>query len=256
MKKVLFLVLGLFLIPGFQSVSFAQPSIEGDWLFDISGADKGAAFITFDGANPGTFEGYGFVMGGGVIFISGIHSVDSKGKINGGYNTSDEFSSPRGGGTIVGKVDKKGTKISIKLSEGPNAKGIRAPVDPLNPPALLEPELPKSWLVTGSGQGGTRVAFTTFTVTKETDAAYPHRVYAISGEGWINGVEPITVRGGFYLNAKNVAYGGYEALDGNGDPLEDGVFTGKINLSSRKFSFKLLSSLGSKGTMKGQALPQ
>jgi hypothetical protein len=190
MKKVVF-VLGVFLLLGFQPLSFAQPpSINGDWLFDISGIDQGGAFITFADT---TFTGYGFARDAEAFAITGENLViDAKGKISGTYEVclSDGtdppvFSDCKPPGTITGNVDKKVTKISLKLSDGPNAKGIKAPVE--------APDIPQLWIVKGKGQSGDRVTLNV-TIKEYPSPENPGQnlpwVYSISGSGLLNDDPP------------------------------------------------------------------
>jgi hypothetical protein len=262
MKKLIFLALALALVLGFQSSLLAAqptpPPIGSDigevWLFDTSGLDQGGAVLTFfkdsdDGITEfGHFTAYGVGRDTGPLELrDGTYEVNIvKGTISGRCTVA--FDSSEGPFEEVmdftGKADKKRTKISLKFIGGPNAKGIKLPDDPTS---LNN----SSWLVTGSGQGGDRVALDVDIVK---DGSYPSRVYQILGQGNLNDTDSLYLQGGFFLTTKSVAYGIYQvyADEGLTQLLEEGFFTGKINFSSNKFVFKLISTEGAKGTMKGE----
>lgn len=256
MRKFGFLVLALAFILGSESLLFAappaSPTINGTWIFDVSGVDQGGAIITFDDTNSLiSFTGYGCTLDFGPIHIEGTHDIDSKGVITGTYGVYDD-SSPANlliTGTITGKADKKRTKISLKFSDGPNAKGIKLPGG--------SPDIVGPWFVTGGGQSGVSVTIDPLTVSQSNDLAFPNRVYTISGNGTVTDPDNPNIQfdGGFFLTSKSVAYGFYVAKDEVSSVIiETGIFTGKVNLSSKKFVFKLTSTEGDKGTMKGEAL--
>jgi hypothetical protein len=260
MKRLVVLLLALGLILGFQSDSLAKtqpsdiPVINGGWLFDLSGVEQGGAVITFvntardDVTEAGTFTGYGVGKNEGPIELQdGAYVIDvMKGSVNGFCTVvTHSFTEVI---TFSGKTDKKRAKISIKFTNGPNAKGIKLISDP--PPGQ---GVDGNWLVTGSGQGGLRVTLDPLTVGQDNPAI--SRVYTIDGTGVTNDPEHahIAVTGRFFLTGKSVAYGVYAVEDTDLlEEIETGVFTGKINLSSRTFVLKLISTEGNKSTMKGQ----
>ncbi len=248
MKRKLSVVLAISLVFGFSTLSFGQISITGDWLFDLSGTQQGVAVLTFDDS---TFEGYGFTLdssdiaNSGPFTITGSYAVDPRGMLTGTFAVElDDGGTDQG--TISGKVNKKASKINLRFSDGPTAKGI---------PLAGDPVIPESWTATVvASQGGSGVVFDTFSITK--DVGFPHRVFNFTGTGSVleDGVTtPLQVDGGFGVSGKNLAYGGYQAAS-EGDLLEEGVFFGKI--SSGKFSFKLRSTapeVGLKAVIKGLA---
>jgi hypothetical protein len=204
----------------------AQPSIVGPWLFDIVGVDKGAAVITFN--DEGSLSGYGLTLDiGALVEISGSYTINSKGVVNGHFVVEEESLD------FTGKVDKKVTKLNLKVSDGPNLKGIKLPSDPT---------IPGEWKVKISG-GGSLDPFTIKLLH-----AY-HRVYEVTGSGVIDG-KSVEVFGLFILDSKSIAYGYYELT---GELEQEGTFSGKINLASKKFSFKAVSREGDRGTLSGVA---
>ena len=237
MKKRILLMAALFFFLGFMvdselRTALAQPSIVGTWLFDMSGADKGGAVITF---STGTITGYGFGLFLGRVGIIGTYTIDGKGVIKGFFTEPDD-------GSFTGKVDKKLTKISLKVLGGLNLKGIRLP------PA--GPNIPEDWVVKASRLKG---AFDPFTI-QPIPGEENRRFYSFHGSGTFQDIETFTivVTGTFFLSSKNVAYGSYEAvIEGQG--TETGTLTGKVNLSSNKFSLKVTSNEGDNTTLKGVA---
>jgi hypothetical protein len=143
----------------------------GTWESSVSGATKGAAYLTF--ADDFTFDGYGMLAGRfGLYTISGSWSFDAKHQTVGSYNetlnSSDLFD-----GTIIAKASK-GTSLKASVTSGGGIlarrfKGKRA---------VGTSDLSGTWNVMGSSA---KVPFSeTYTLTPS--ATYDH-VFDLSGTG-------------------------------------------------------------------------
>ena len=257
-RYFLIVLLVVSMVVGFGTLSFGQaPDISGEWLFDLSGVFRGGSVVTIDA--DGKFEGYGFgIMSGNVdakgMVLSGQITVDERRKISGTYTAIDaenEFNII-GQGNIAGKVDKKVSKLSLRLENGPNAKGIKLPSS--------EPEMPLSWSATFKGKQATMdLTIEQITYDENLDLDLPYRAYGINGTGSTKDGYDISIVGQFFLNSKNVAYGWYEVREG-ASLFEEGFFSGKMNLKPDKSSFSMkLTGYNyyyvamSKGALKGKA---
>lgn len=235
-----------------KSITMTRLVVVGDWLWDISGPTPyggsvdGVAVITID--EDGSFTGYGGVLSrdqsyGYPISLTGnLNAVDSKGNISGSIRITDSdtgvallpFT------TLAGALDKKFTKMTLKFGTGPGATGIPMPSDT---------KYPSTWVVAGKGPG----VKATLSITIAQDPDYQHRVYRSSGEGLLvdnkgHASVAIVVEGLFLVNSKGKVYGQYRVNGGQ----EEGYFWGSI--SSKAFSFSLLSSEGYRSTMKGRPM--
>src|SRR5512137_601659 len=124
------LVMGLVMLTCFaQTTAFAQASIIGDWLVDITGDEDGGAVLTI-GAS--TITGYAFIANRGYLYpISGVYDpIDLKGKFTGHFDVPDieEF---------TGKLDKNGS-FTLK-GNGKKYKGTILPIQ--------DPAIPSNWTV-------------------------------------------------------------------------------------------------------------
>ncbi len=230
--SVLLLCFG-FLVGAGVNAAFGQPTVVGKWLFDISGVDQGGAVIEFFGNQ--TLQAYGLTLESEDFEFGGSYTINEKGVISGVLDLPGRSES------FTGKVDKKITKMTLK-TDGPTLKGIRFPA--------VDPGIPQNWVVKISRLKG---AFDPFTIVPEGENT---RLYTFSGSGTFQDIDTmtITVDGTFFLNSKNVAYGVYTASIIGGDTVEDaGVLSGKINLSSGKLSFKIISVEGDRLTLSGVA---
>jgi hypothetical protein len=245
------------IVVGFSTLSFGQaPDISGDWLIDLSGVFRGGTLVTIDA--DGNFEGYGFGIQSGNddakgVILSGIIAVDEKRKISGTYTAKDaEYEFIISQGNITGKVDKKVSKLSLKLENGPNAKGIKLPSS--------EPDMPLSWLATFKGrQAIMDLTIEQITYDENLDLDLPHRAYGINGTGSTKDGYDISIEGQFFLDSKNRAYGWYNVREGD-SLFEEGFFSGKMNLKPDKSSFSMKLTgynyyygVMSKGALKGKA---
>jgi hypothetical protein len=250
-KRFSVIVLAISMLLGFGTLSFGQcPDISGHWLFDLSGTLQGGALITVTASTPDcnyTFEGFGVGLAAGGqdgnrVLLSGQLLVDEKGKITGAYEVTGLEEWLPAPGTLTGKVDKKIGKLSFKFKDGLNGKAIKLPDDP---------NMPSSWTAT-SNKGG-KVALD---LTIDPDTGYPNRMYTMEGTGTTEEGD-VSIIGGFFLSGKSVAYGWYTVSAG-GEPIEEGLFFGKMKLTPGKssFSFKLTGYDDegmSKGVLKGTA---
>ena len=213
----------------------AQP-VDGEWLVDISGTDKGGAVIKFTGYQ---FEGYGLTLDMGLFKITGNYDINLKGAISGNFTIYDyESGDILDTGNLTGKIDKNRTKLSFNIVNGPVAKGVRLPDDP---------EIPDEWTVKVSG--GAKGVIDPFTIEPfEEDSQILRRVFLISGSGNIEGVGDINIEGLLFLTQKSIAYGFYEV---SGDTYDKGTLSGKITLPSGKFNFSAVSEEGFRYTLTG-----
>jgi hypothetical protein len=245
------------IVVGFGTLSFGQaPDISGDWLFDLSGIFRGGAVATI--STDGNVEGYGFgIYSGntdaGGLLLSGQITVDEKGRISGTYSATDaEYKIIIGEGNVTGKVDKKISKLSLRLENGPNAKGIKLPSS--------EPEMPVSWTATYKGKQATMdLTIEKITHDDNLDLYLPHRAYGLNGAGSTKDGYDISIEGQFFLDSKNRAYGWYNVREGT-SLFEEGFFSGKMNLKPDKSSFSMKLTgynfyygVMSKGALKGKA---
>lgn len=208
----------------------AQP-VDGEWVLDISGRDKGGAVIKFMGYK---FEGYGFTLGLRRPFLI-TGNITLKEYDSGEIIDTNNF---------TGKIDKNRTKLSLKILETPiTINGVRMPEDP---------EIPEDWTVKISD--GVKGTIDPFTIQSyEENNQIIKRVYIISGEG--EAVEHgeiliFQIEGYFILTQKNMAYGIYEVF-GDGIDYDSGIFSGKITLPSGKFNFRGESDEGFKFSLLG-----
>jgi hypothetical protein len=225
------------------SRSDAQSSINGPWLFDVSGVAKGGVIIEFVASgNTGALTGYGLTLEDGFVVVSGNYILGAKNTING------TISSPGGNLPFSGKIDKTFAKITLKIQDGPTLKGVRLPHQPV---------IPEAWTAKATG-GATLDLFEILPVTSAAGLPpgvvlndpddYVGRVFSFSGEGFVEG-DPWSVDGFFFLDSKSTAYGVFKTLGAIG---QTGALSGKINLSSGSFSFKAMSDTGENGTIKGK----
>jgi hypothetical protein len=223
--RLVSVVLFSLLIGSISAVAFAQLSIEGDWLFDLSGSEKGGAVLTITG---NTFTGYAFVANKGYIYpMAGDYTLDAKGKITG------HFSSPESQ-SMTGKMGKNGISLSLTVTGGPKMKGVRLPGDPA---------IPKYWSVKVSKATG---AFQPFTIEPQGNP----RIFNYSGSGVFEDMGTINVTGSFFVTSKNAVYGTYTA---SGGVSQIGFLSGKIDPSAGTFKWKLVSIQDEKSTLSGEA---
>ena len=223
-------VMGLSILTCFaQTTAFAQASIVGDWLVDITGDEKGGAVLTIDDS---TMTGYAFIANRGYLYpISGEYSsIDPKGKFTGHFDVPDieEF---------TGKLDKNGT-FTLK-GNGKKYKGALLPIE--------DPEIPSNWTVKVSKTKKPFNAFDTFTISPQGNP----RIFTFSGSGYFGDLGTVSTSGSFFVTSKNEVYGVYTASGSIID--QTGFLSGTIKPSSGKFTFKLVSTEDEKSTLTGTA---
>lgn len=160
-----------------QSLSAAVNIIVGDvhsplgtWDLKVSGASKGAAYVTF--ADDFTMDGYGVVAGTfGLYTISGSWSFGAKHRITGSYtetlNGSDLLS-----GTLNAKAASGKSLIASVSAGGVSARKLNGR------PAAATSDPSGTWNVVGSSA---KVPFSeTYTLTPS--ATYDH-VFDLNGTG-------------------------------------------------------------------------
>jgi hypothetical protein len=235
-----------FVAATFDDVKINEPPlpIDGEWLTDISGKDKGGAVITCDG---NTFEGYGVSLKWGLFNVAGEYSTDFSGNVKGYYTVSEHYTGTEiYSGLVTGKIDKKLSKLTLKLEGGVNVNGIRLPDD--------DPDIPESWTVKITG--GAKGALDPFTIAPYEDTEPVPRLYIFEGSGDVleDGAQMnLTIDGFFFLTKTNAVYGFYDV---DGEIVDGGILTGKITLTSGKFSFTAITSEGVRVTLAGQVKPQ
>ena len=207
-------------------------SVDGSWVFEISGTDKGGAALWF---MNNALYGYGISINNGMFEIEGSYDIDSKGSINGTYTLYDfESLLELGSGNITGKAGKKVTKLNFEINtvnEEPlfiKMKGGRF---------IEEPVIPTGGMakITGSRKG------TLFPLKVEPSQfdgdIYPH-LFKASGPGIILEIGPTEMEGYFFLTQKKKIYGIYQF---GGVESELGVFSGKLNPASGIYNLKVMN---------------
>ena len=206
----------------------------------------GGAAIWFE---DNTLAGYGISFDYGRFGIEGAYSIDTNGAMTGTYRVYDfvsltEFDS----GTIIGQRDKRVTKLTLVLEP---LGGEPASFKMTGEWLLEEETIPENWTakITGSRKGTLDpLKIEPFRVDGQI---YP-RLFQISGPGVITDIGSIEMDGYLFIGPKKTAYGVYEITEGTS---ETGVFSGKVNPASGKFSFKMVSDDGLQYTQAGKRRP-
>jgi uncharacterized repeat protein (TIGR02543 family) len=220
--------------------------IDGSWIFEISGMDKGGVAIWF-GNNA--LYGYGISLERGMFEIEGSYDVDSEGSINGTYILYDFVSlAELGKGNFTGKAGKEVARLKFEmetLNEKPlsiNMKGGRL---------IEEPAIPVDCMAKMKGSRKGTLDPLKIEPYQLDGEIYPH-VFKVSGPGLIREMGPIEMRGYFFLTLKNRVYGIYEF---SGAASETGVFSGRLDPVSGIFNLKLMNEEGDNGNPTGQVKP-
>jgi len=207
------------------------PSIDGSWIFEISGMDKGGAALWFMG---NTLYGYGISLGRGMFEMDGSYDIDSKGSINGTYTLYDfESLLEVGNGNITGKAGKKVTKLNLEMNtanEEPlsiKMKGGRFSEEPVMPNSVMA-------RITGSRAG--TIAPLKIEPSQFDSDIYPH-LFKISGPGIILEIGQTEMEGCFFVTQKKKIYGIYQF---GGIESELGAFSGKLNPASAILNLKVI----------------
>jgi hypothetical protein len=215
-----------------QTTAFAQASIVGDWLVDITGEEKGGAVLTVDNS---TFTGYAFFANKGYVYpISGVYGgINNRGKFTGRFNSphTEDF---------TGALAKNRT-----FTLTGNRKKYKGTILPIENPAI-----PQNWTVKVSKVKKPFNTFESFEILPQGN----HRIFTFSGSGYFGDLGRITIStsSSFFVTSKNAVYGVYIASVSGVD--QTGFLSGTIKLSSGKFTFKLVSNEGEKSTLTGTAV--
>jgi hypothetical protein len=221
--------------------------LDDGWVFTISGGDTGGATLWFN-TDESSFDGYGVLFKSGMFKIHGDYKVDAKGLISGHHQLSD-FSGtplPNGNGSMTGSVDAKASKVKLTLKDQSSVV-----VMSMSGVWLSELSMPEDWSVGISGS--VKGTINPLTIVAYQDSNNPEgyaNIFDLSGTGILSdGGTSIKIDGYmFFISAKKV-YGIYDlTIDGN---TEAGVFSGTLDPSTGKFTFKLTSSNGNKYTFVG-----
>jgi hypothetical protein len=191
----------------------------------------------------------------GMFKIHGSYAVDPKGKISGLYQLTD-FSGktlPNGNGSMTGSVDAKAAKVKLTLKDQSNP-----PVSVMSMSGVWVSELsmPEDWSVEVSGSA--KGTINPLTIVAYQDSNNPEgyaNIFDLSGSGLLSDGRPISIDGYFFFISAKKVYGIYDQLTIGANSPEDGTFSGTLDPSTGKFTFKLTSSNGNKYTFVGVKVP-
>jgi hypothetical protein len=224
--------------------------LDDGWVFTISGKDKGGATLWFN-TDESSFDGYGVSFNLGMFKILGSYAVNAKGVISGLYQLTDLSGNtlltlPNGNGSMTGSVDAKASKVKLTLKDQSSVV-----VSSMSGVWLSELSMPEDWSVGISGS--VKGTINPLTIVAYQDSNNPEgyaNIFDIYGSGSVSdGVTSISIDGYlFFISAKKV-YGIYQLTIGAN--IEDGTFSGTLDPSTGKFTFKLTSSNGNKYTFVG-----
>jgi hypothetical protein len=208
-------------------------SIDGSWIFEISGTDKGGAALWF---MNNILYGYGISLENGMFEIEGSYDIDSEGSVKGAYTLYD-FQSPDelGRGNFKGKTGKEVTKLKFETKTmneeilSINMRGSRLSEDPIIPTDRMAK-------MTG-GRKGT-IDPLKIEPYQLDNSIYPN-VFKVSGPGFIFETGSIDMEGYFFIGQKNKVYGIYQL---GGATSEAGVFSGRWNPVSEIFNLHFFPS--------------
>lgn len=203
--------------------------LEGEWIFDLSGIDKGGVILNF--LSDHSFDGYGLTLEFGPFKVSGNYEINAKGLIHGSYTIREwETEEHLGTGNFSGKVNKKRTQLALKTEEGLNLIGVILSEDP---------GIPENWTVKIKGM--LKGTFDQFKIEPlQIEGQILKKAFLISGSGDIQNIGTAKIDGGFILTQKNMGYGIFE-FKIEGITAFKGTFSGKITLPSGKFNWKFIS---------------
>ena len=224
--------------------------LDDGWVFTISGKDKGGATLWFN-TDESSFDGYGVSFNLGIFKIQGSYAVNAKGVISGLYQLTDLSGNtlltlPNGNGSMTGSVDAKASKVKLTLKDQSNVV-----VSSMSGVWLSELSMPKDWSVgiSGSAKG----TMNSLTIEAYQDTNNPEgyaNIFDLSGSGFVSDmVTPISIDGYFFFISAKKVYGIYQLTIGAN--IEDGTFSGTLDPSTGKFTFKLTSGNGKKYTFVG-----
>jgi hypothetical protein len=223
--------------------------LDDGWVFTISGGDTGGATLWFN-TDEISFDGYGVSFKSGMFKIHGSYTVDAKGLIHGDHQLFDfgDVPLPNGRGSITGSVDAKAAKVKLVL------KDMSSPpvsVMSMSGVWLSGLSMPEDWSVEISGDA--KGTMNPLTIVAYEDSNNPEgyaNIFDVSGSGLVSDGGTISIDGYLYFISAKKVYGIYDRLAIGGN-LEDGSFSGTLDPSTGKFTFKLTSSNGNKYTFVG-----
>jgi len=240
-----------------QVNDIAHDAMYGNWIFDISGGDKGGCIIFFDDSNnilQGYLQGYGVSKILGQFRIDGSYEIDEDENIDGTFSFYDFDNTGIMSETVkmAGGIDSKYSKVTFKTGSLDGSriswafKGLWKPQEEV----VENLNLSEKWTVKITGD--TKGALDSFEIKPfQLDGDfYPH-LFMISGSGFVD-EGPVGVEGTFFLTGKNMVYGIYAFTDAISDT---GFFSGKLKPTSENFTFKFVSDNGNKYTFKGEVIP-
>jgi hypothetical protein len=232
-----------------QVCGVAHDETYGEWVFDITGMDKGGAVLQFDDIQQ-TFWGYGISNKLTIFGMSGSYTYEvKKGTLRGTYEIHDFHGSQStlGTGNLNGRLDSKRTTMTLQLS----AFSMKGPLflrDPLNP---QYPSLPEDWSfeITGSLKAGIDpVKMEPYAVDGELQS----HLFKFYGPEASPNPGTLDLLGIFLLTPKNKVYGVYEM---SGSLPDEGYLSGSMNGTLTQFNAKSVSDNKKRYTFKGQSKP-
>jgi len=208
---------------------------EGGWVFDLLEGDEGGAAIWFE---KNQLVGYGVSFEYGFFVIEGYYEVGEKGTIRGTYSLYDFVSlTERARGSLAGKMNKKGTKLTVALQPSPGGTSTTKMSGGL---LLFDPAVPERWSVEITGKCRGKIDPLEINSFQIEELALP-LFFTFSGPGFLSEGEPIEMNGHFILTLKDKVYGTYQMV---GSMSDQGFISGKLDLLSGRFRLKARGDLG------------
>jgi uncharacterized repeat protein (TIGR02543 family) len=208
---------------------------EGGWVFDLLEGDEGGAAIWFE---KNQLVGYGVSFEYGFFVIEGYYEVGEKGTIRGTYSLYDFVSlTERARGSLAGKMNKKGTKLTVALQPSPGGTSTTKMSGGL---LLFDPAIPERWSVEITGKCKGKIDPLEINSFQIEELALP-LFFTFSGPGFLSEGEPIEMKGHFILTLKDKVYGTYQMV---GSMSDQGFISGKLDLLSGRFRLKARGDLG------------
>jgi hypothetical protein len=231
-----------------QVCGIAHDETYGEWVFDITGKDKGGAVLRFDDITK-TIRGYGISNQLNLFGMGGNYTYEEKGLIHGTYEIYEfhDSQSTLNTGNLNGRLDNKRTTMTLQLSAF-SMKGSLFLRDPLNPQYLSPPE---DWTfeITGSLKAGIDpVKMETYAVNEESQS----HLFTFYGPEASPNPGTLDLLGIFLLTPKKKVYGVYEM--GGGMP-DEGYLSGSLSESLTQFNAKSVSDNKKRYTFTGQSKP-
>ena len=230
---------------GFAISPDEEPSIEGGWVFDISGEDEGGAAVWFE---ENKIEGHGISAKYGMFRIEGEYTRDTEGVISGdlilyGFDSLVELER----GYLLGKSDSRFSGLTFVMqTTGREALSLFT----MEGRRILgEQVLAKEWTVEVTGRR--KGTFDRLEIEScEIDGKSYPQLYEVSGDGVIADAGPTEMNGYLFLTLKDGVYGIYVT---GGGVSERGDFSGRLKSAEGKFSLKMVSDEGVRYDCSGRA---